>query len=72
MYIFFPSLRVISRVPTALYLTVTYTDDITRQLANYDENYKFSVYPYNMLQKFAVDRKVIVTSHPEIVRKSHA
>jgi len=47
-------------------------DTPTRQLANCDENYKFSVYPYNMLQEFAVDSEVIVTSHPKVVRKSHA
>jgi len=57
-------------VPTALHLLVAY-DDITRQLANCDENYNFSVYPYSMLQEFVVDSEVIITSHPEIVRKSH-
>ena len=46
-------------------------NDITRQLANCDENYKFSVYPYSVLQEFAVDSEVIVASHPEIVRESH-
>jgi len=59
-------------VPTALHLHVTHGDDITRQLANYDENYKLSVYPYTMLLEFAVDNEVIVTSHHEVVRKSHA
>ena len=42
------------------------------QLANCGENYKFSVYPYSILQEFTVNTEVIVTSHPEIVRKSHA
>jgi len=35
------------------------------------KNYKFSIYSYNMLQEFAVDNEVIVTSHSQIVRKSH-
>ena len=61
-----------SRVPTALHLPDAYKDDITGQLANCDDKYKFSVYPYSMLQEFAVDSEVIVTSQPEIVRKSHS
>jgi len=40
IYLFFPSLGVISRVLTALHLHVAH-DDITKQLANCDENYKF-------------------------------
>jgi len=51
---------------------LVYNDDIIRRLANCNENYKFSVYPYSMLHEFAVDSEVITTSHPEIVRKSHA
>jgi len=39
-YLFFSSLRVMSRVPTILYLLVAHDDDITRLLANC-ENYKF-------------------------------
>jgi len=61
-----------SRVPTTLHLHAAHDDDITRQLTNYDEKYKFSIYQYGMLQKFLVDSEVIVTSHPKIVRKSHA
>ena len=71
----FLSLRVMPIVPSALHLLVLHDDDITRQLANCDENYKFFIYPYSMLQEFAVDNEVdnevIVTSHPEIVRKLH-
>ena len=59
-------------VPTALYLPVTYDDDITSQLTNCDGNYKFSVYPYTMLQEFVIDSVVIVTGHHEIMRKSRA
>ena len=66
-YIFFPSLGVMPRVPTALHLSIAH-DDITRQLANCDENYKFYAYSYSM---FAVYSEVFVTSHLEIVRKSH-
>jgi len=71
IYLIFPLLGVMLRVPTALHLPVTHDDDITRQLANCDENYNFSVHPYSMLQKFAVDSEMIVMSHSEIVRKSH-
>jgi len=70
-YIFlFPLLGVIPSVSTVLHLLITY-DDFNRHLTNCDKNYKFSVYPYNMLQEFIIDSEVIVTSHPEIVRKSH-
>ena len=58
-------------VPTALHLLIAQEDDITRQLANCG-NYKFSVYPYSILQEFADDSEVLVTSHPEIVKKSYA
>ena len=37
-----------------------------------NDNYKFSVCPYNVLQEFAVDNEVIMMSHSEIVRKLHA
>ena len=72
IYLFFPSPGVMLKAPTALHLPVAHDDDITRQLAKCDENYKFSIYPYSMLQKFAVDSEVIVMSYSEIVRKSHA
>jgi len=60
------------RVPTALHLYVAHDDDITRQLTNCDENYKIYAYPYDIMEEFAVDNEVIITSHPEIVRKSHS
>jgi len=47
------SLGVMPKVPTALHLSVTHDDDITGQLTNCDENYKFSVYPYSLLQEFS-------------------
>ena len=72
MYLLFPSLGVMHRVSTALHLHVVHDDDITRQLTNYDENDKFVAYLYSILQKITVNNKVIVTSHPEIVRKLHA
>ena len=40
-YLFFPSLEVMPIVPTTLHLHVARSDDITRQLANCDKNYKF-------------------------------
>ena len=58
---FLPSLGVMPRVPIALHLSVAHDDDIIRQLANCDENYKFLVYPYSMLKEFAVDVEMIVT-----------
>ena len=66
IYLIFSSLGVMPRVPTALHLFVAH-GDITRQLANCNENYKFSIYPYNILKEFAVNSDMIVTSHPEIV-----
>jgi len=72
IYLFFSSLEVMPRVSTTLHLPIANDDDITKQLANCDENYKFYVYLYSMLQEFAVESEVIVTSHSEIVRKSHA
>ena len=72
IYLLFPSLGVMSRVLIALHLPIAHDDDITRQLANCDEKYKFFVYPYSILQEFTVDSEVIVTSHFEITRKLHA
>jgi len=46
---FFSLLGVMPKVPTILHLPVAQDDDITRQLANYDENYKCAAYPYNIL-----------------------
>ena len=72
IYLFFPSLEVTPEVPIALHLPIARDDDITRQLVICNNNYNFYVYPYSILQKFTVDSKVIVTSHPKIVRKSRA
>ena len=71
IYPIFSSLCVIPRVLTALHLLIAHDDDITRQLVNCDDKYKFSVYPYSMLQKFAIDSELIIMSHLGIVRKSH-
>jgi len=58
IYLLFSSLGVMPRVSIALYLPAVYDDDITRLLTNCDENYKFVVYTYSILQVFAVDNKV--------------
>jgi len=47
-YISFFILGVMLRVHIALHLSVAH-DDITRHLANCDENYKFIAYPYSIL-----------------------
>jgi len=72
IYLIFSSLGVMPRVPIALYLPIAHDDDITRYLANCDENYKFAAYSYSILQEFTVDNKVIVTSHSENIKKLHA
>ena len=41
IYLFFSSIGVMPRVPTVLHFPITHNDDITRQLANCDKNYKF-------------------------------
>jgi len=58
------------RVSTTLYLSVAY-GDITGQLANNNNNYKFFACPYNILLEFAIENEVTVTSHPEIGRELH-
>jgi len=58
------------RVSPALHLPVAY-DDIIKQIANDNNNYKFSACPYSILQEFAVEIEVMITSHPEIVRELH-
>jgi len=65
------SLRVMPRVFTTLHLHVTYIDDITKPIAIYNDTHKFAAYLYSTLHEFAVDNKVIVSSHPEAVRKLH-
>jgi len=44
-----PSLGVMSREPTASHLFVAHIDDITRSIANCNNTYKFSAYPYSIL-----------------------
>jgi len=67
-YILFLYLGIMLRVLTALHLPVAHIDDITRPIVICNDTYKFTAYAYNILQKFVVDNKVMVTSHPEAVR----
>ena len=66
------SLGVMLRVSTALHLPVAHIDDIIRPIAICNDTYKFNAHPYNILQEFTVGSKVMITSHPEVVRKLHA
>jgi len=68
-YIIFPSLGIMPRVHIVLHSPVAHIDNITRPIVIYNDTYKFAAYSYNILQEFAVDNKVMVTSHPEAVRK---
>jgi len=61
----------VPRVSTALHLHIEQINNIIRPIAIYNVTYKFVAYSYNILQEFAFDSKVMVTSHPEIVRKLH-
>jgi len=36
---------------------------IPKQIAIYNDDYKFDVYPHSILRKFAVDDKVMATIH---------
>ena len=58
------------RVSTVLHLHVAY-DDITGHLANDNDNYKFFACPHSILQEFAVENEVMVTSQPKIGRELH-
>jgi len=60
-YIFFLYLGFMPKVPTALHVPIAYNDDLTRPIAICNVTYKFVTYPYNILQEFAVDNKVMVT-----------
>jgi len=66
------SLGVMFKIPNALHLLVAHIDDITRSIIICNDNYKFAANIYSILQEFAFDNKVIVTSHPEAVSKLHA
>jgi len=70
-YILLSSLGIMPRVSAALHLFVAHIDDITRMIAICNDTYKFVTCSYSILQEFAVDNKVMVTSHPEVVRKLH-
>ena len=60
------------KVPTVLHLhAAAHIDDITMPILICNDTYKFVVCPYSILQEFAVDNKVMVTSHPEAMRKLH-
>ena len=56
---------------TALHFLVEHIDDITRPIEICYDTYKFVAYSYSILQKFAVDIKVMLTSHCVAVRKLH-
>jgi len=71
IYLILPSLGVMLRVHTALHLPIAHIDNIIRLIAIYNDIYKFAAYPHNILQEFAVDSKLMVLSHPEVVRKLH-
>jgi len=58
----FASLEVMPRVYIVLHLPVAY-DDITGQLANDSDNYKFSACSNSVLQEFAVETEVMIISH---------
>jgi len=42
---------------------------ISLDIVIYNDTYKFIAYPYNILQEFTVNNKVMLTSHPEAVKK---
>ena len=76
MYLFFLSLGVKPSKSGALHLPVT-DDEISRQIAICNGDYKFAAYTYSILQEFAVDDEVMVMVHferfpPGTVRKLHA
>jgi len=71
IYIIFSSLGIMPRVFIASHFPVAH-DNLTRQIAICNDKYKFVAYSYSILQEFAVDNKMVVTSHSETVRKLHA
>ena len=46
-------------------------DDITRQLVNNNDKYKFYACLYSVSRDFAFEIEAMVTSHSEIVREIH-
>ena len=61
-----------SRVSTQLHLPIAHDDNLIRQIAICNDNYKFVACPYSILQEFVVDNKMIVTSYSKTARKLHA
>ena len=53
-------------VSSALHLHIAHIDDITRPIVIYNDTHKFVAYQYSTLQKFALDNKMMVPSHPEL------
>jgi len=69
-YIISPYIGIMSRMPTALHLPIAQIDDTTRPIVICNDTHKFVTYTYSTLQEFTVDNKVMVTSHPEDMRRS--
>jgi len=66
------SLGVMPNELTTSHLFVAHINDISRPIAICNDTYKFDAHPFSISQEFAVDSKVMVTSHLEAVRKLHA
>jgi len=64
IYLFVLSLRVLPSEFVALYLLEMH-DDICKQITICNDDYKFDVYPYSILQEFTFKNVVIVTIHSE-------
>ena len=67
-----PSLGVMLRIHIALHLLIAHINNITRPITICSDIYKFAANPYGIWQEFAVDNKMMFTSHPVAVRKLHA
>jgi len=75
IYLFFLSLRVRPSKFDALHVPVMH-DEISRQIAICNDDYKFVTYPHSILHEFAVNNKVMIAIHFEwvplgTVRKLH-
>ena len=70
-YIIFSSLEIMPSAYCIAFACYVYCA-ITRPIAICDDTYKFVAYSYNILQEYAIDNKVMVTSHLEVVSKLHA
>ena len=69
IYLFFLSLGVMPRFPTALHLSVAYDDITAQQIAMKTTNF---LYIHIIYCRNLHGCEVIVTSQSEIVRKAHA